>query len=276
MAVKSKPYQLEWKGSDKDDIAAINKRMTETIYRINSMLDTLFKGVTNTESDTAAASAAADEPADAIALPDTDASHNLAVVAGSNLTADRTLTLTTGDANRTLTLTGDATISGTHTGTSSGSNTGDQTTISGNAATATALQTARTINGTSFNGTANITVAAAADTLTGTTLNSGVVNSSLTSFGSPATFTTLNATTGNITTGNITTVAATDVNTANATLTGSISFGGGTNSPLINCSSNTSDNAGAFTATLTNAPVSGNPTWLRVVLNGSTRYIPVW
>ena len=65
----------------------------------------------------------------------------------------------------------------------SGTNTGDQTTITGNAGTATALQTARTINGTSFNGTANITVTAAADTLTGTTLASGVTASSLTSVG---------------------------------------------------------------------------------------------
>ena len=38
----------------------------------------------------------------------------------------------------------------------------------GNAATATALETARTINGTSFDGTGNITVTAAAGTLTGT------------------------------------------------------------------------------------------------------------
>lgn len=42
----------------------------------------------------------------------------------------------------------------------SGSNTGDQTTITGNAGTATALQTARTINGISFNGTANIALTA--------------------------------------------------------------------------------------------------------------------
>lgn len=42
----------------------------------------------------------------------------------------------------------------------SGSNTGDQTTVSGNAGTATALQTARNIDGVSFNGTADITVIA--------------------------------------------------------------------------------------------------------------------
>ena len=40
----------------------------------------------------------------------------------------------------------------------SGTNTGDQTTVSGNAGSATVLQTARTINGVSFNGSSNITV----------------------------------------------------------------------------------------------------------------------
>lgn len=43
----------------------------------------------------------------------------------------------------------------------SGTNTGDQTNITGNAGTATALQNARTIGGVSFDGTANITVASA-------------------------------------------------------------------------------------------------------------------
>ena len=56
-------------------------------------------------------------------------------------------------------------------------------TISGNATTATTLQTPRTINGTSFDGSTNITVTAAAGTLTGATLNSGVTASSLTSHG---------------------------------------------------------------------------------------------
>jgi len=41
---------------------------------------------------------------------DTNASHDLIIAPGSDLTADRTLTLTTGDANRTLTLTGNATL----------------------------------------------------------------------------------------------------------------------------------------------------------------------
>ena len=55
--------------------------------------------------------------------------------------------------------------------------------VSGNAGTATALQTARTINGTSFDGTGNITVTAAAGTLTGSSLNATVTGSSLTGVG---------------------------------------------------------------------------------------------
>jgi len=55
--------------------------------------------------------------------------------------------------------------------------------ITGNAGTATALQTARKINTVSFDGTADITVTADASTLTGTTIKSTVVSSSLTSVG---------------------------------------------------------------------------------------------
>ena len=61
--------------------------------------------------------------------------------------------------------------------------TGSSASCTGNAATATALQTARAINGVNFDGTAAITVAAAAGTLTGTTLNATVVTSSLTTVG---------------------------------------------------------------------------------------------
>lgn len=83
-------------------------------------------------------------------------------------TANHTFTIIVNDADRTFTLAGNATLSGTHSGTSSGTNTGDQTTVSGNAGTATALQTARNINGVAFDGTANITVPAAGSTLTDT------------------------------------------------------------------------------------------------------------
>jgi len=76
-------------------------------------------------------------------------SNALIIKPNETLSADRTLNIIVNDANRTITVPADATISGT--------NTGDQTTVSGNAGTATALQNTRTIWGQNFNGTANIT-----------------------------------------------------------------------------------------------------------------------
>lgn len=83
---------------------------------------------------------------------------DLTIDNSENLTAGRTLTIAMGDATRTLTLGGNATLNG---GTHSGTNTGDQTSVSGNAGTATALATPRTIGGNSFDGSANITVGSA-------------------------------------------------------------------------------------------------------------------
>lgn len=87
--------------------------------------------------------------------------------------------------------------------------------ITGNAATATVLQTARTINTVSFDGSANIVVTAAAGTLTGATLASNVVTSSLTTVGTLINLTVTNPITGSIT-GNAGTV------TTNANLTGNV------------------------------------------------------
>lgn len=47
---------------------------------------------------------------------DTGGEDTLTIKPGSDLSTDRTLTITTGDADRTLTLSGNATISGTNTG----------------------------------------------------------------------------------------------------------------------------------------------------------------
>lgn len=87
--------------------------------------------------------------------------------AGGYIDTPLTITRSTG-----LVTVGSLTVSGTLTAT-----------LTGNASTATTLQTARNINGVSFNGSADITVTAAAGTLTGTTLNATVVTSSLTSVG---------------------------------------------------------------------------------------------
>ena len=64
-----------------------------------------------------------------------------------------------------------------------GVNAGGNQDTSGNAATASALATSRNINGVAFDGSANITVPAAGSTLTGTTLASGITSSSLTGLG---------------------------------------------------------------------------------------------
>lgn len=48
--------------------------------------------------------------ANGLQIKDTDASHNLKITTGSDLTATRTLTINPGDASRTLTLTGNATL----------------------------------------------------------------------------------------------------------------------------------------------------------------------
>lgn len=88
--------------------------------------------------------------------------------------------------------------------------------VTGNAGTATALQTARNINGVSFNGTGDITVTAAAGTLTGTTLNATIVTSSLTSLG---TITSLVATSADINGGTIdgTSIGASSASTIRGT-----------------------------------------------------------
>lgn len=130
-----------------------------------------------------------------------------------------TLTLST----FTLTVSGDASITGI--------NTGDQTSVTGNAGTATALQNARTIGGVSFNGTANITVLSATGgfTISGGDLVLGANNITMTgSLGATAArltkgwFTDLQVT--NAITGSITGNAATV--TTNANLTGPITSAG--------------------------------------------------
>lgn len=112
-----------------------------------------------------------------------------------------------------------------------GSITGSSASTTGNAATATALQTPRAINGVNFDGTAPITITAAAGTLTGTTLNSTVVSSSLTSVGTLTNLTVTNPISGSIT-GNAATV------TTNANLTGPITSVGNATSVTNNAITN--------------------------------------
>ncbi|MEK9810444.1 MAG: hypothetical protein VW362_08350 [Candidatus Nanopelagicales bacterium] len=78
-------------------------------------------------------------------IEDTDASHTLTIAPGSDLSANRTLTVTTGDAARTLTISGNATIS--QDTTSSGTPTFAGATTTGNTTLASGSGTAVTIGG---------------------------------------------------------------------------------------------------------------------------------
>ena len=122
-------------------------------------------------------------------------------------------------ANSTITIGSTSTALGASNTTIAGlvsvNSTGFTGSLTGNASTATALQTARTINGTSFDGTAGITVTAAAGTLTGATLASNVTGSSLTSVGTLA---------GLTATG--TTALTTLTVSGDATVTGNLSVAG--------------------------------------------------
>lgn len=79
-------------------------------------------------------------------------SNALTIKPNETLSASRTLNLKINDVDRTIDLSGNLTVSSTAT--ISGTNTGDQTNITGNAGTATTLQTARSIYGNNFDGSA--------------------------------------------------------------------------------------------------------------------------
>lgn len=64
----------------------------------------------------------------------------------------------------------------TGSGTTSGTNTGDQTSVSGNAGTATALQTSRNIYGNPFNGTADVTGSIGLAYLNNITVEQALIN----------------------------------------------------------------------------------------------------
>lgn len=85
---------------------------------IQTVLDDLTEAAARTTLGAAASGANTDITSvylnnTGLKVKDTNASHGLSIVPGSNITADRTLTVTTGDADRTLTLTGNASIPAT-------------------------------------------------------------------------------------------------------------------------------------------------------------------
>jgi len=125
--------------------------------------------------------------------------------------------------------------------------------LTGNASTATTLATARNINGVAFNGSTNITVAAAAGTLTGATLASGVTASSLTSVAAGCTVGGIDIGFRNLPTlGNTATAAATGVgkcylNTGNITVNNSVFSAGDVLCVYNNSASNITITDGTIT-----------------------------
>ena len=143
--------------------------------------------------------------------------------------------------------------------------------LTGNASTATALATARNINGVSFNGTADITVTAAAGTLSGATLAAGVTASSLTSVGTLGSLTVTNPITGSVTgsSGSTTGNAATATTLQTARNINGVSFNGSADITVTAAAGTLSGStlASGVTAssltsvgTLTSLGVSGNLT----------------
>ncbi|OYX97040.1 MAG: hypothetical protein B7X86_12690, partial [Sphingobacteriales bacterium 17-39-43] len=144
--------------------------------------------------------------------------------------------------------------------------------VTGNAATANKLVTPRNINGVPFDGTADITITAAADanTLTGTTLNPNILNSSLTSVGTLSGLTVTAPIAGSVTgnAGTATALAAPrNINgvafdgSADITITASAdanTLAGTTLNPNILNSSLTS--VGTLSGLTVTAPISGSVT----------------
>jgi len=115
------------------------------------------------------------------------------------------------------------------------------------AGTADTLTTPRTINGTAFDGSSNITVTAAAGTLTGTTLNPTVTASSLTSVGT------------------LSSLAVTGTHTQ----TGAFNLAG-TSSPL-----QVGGSAGTSGQVLTSAGAGATPTWTTISGTGTVTSVSV-
>ena len=182
-------------------------------------------------------------------------------VAAANLTGSTLASNVTASSLTSVGTLGSLTVSGTIIGNVDGD-------LTGNADTATTLATARSINGSSFNGSADITVTASAGTLTGTSLNSTVTSSSLTAVGTLTDLTVTNVISGSIN-GN----AGTATTLQSARTLGGVSFDGSADIDLpgvnIAGSQNTSGTAALateFTVTANNA----NETVYPVFVDGSS------
>ena len=220
-------------------------------------------GVTNISGN--AATATALQTARTIGGVSFDGTGNIDLAgvntAGNQNTSGNAATATALETARTI---GGVSFNGTANIDLAGVNTAGNQNTSGNAATATALATARAINGVNFDGTGDITVTAAAGTLTGTELKSTVVTSSLTSVGTLGSLTVSGAFTPATVTASTVTVAADDLvlitdtsdsaNVKKVTAQSIADLGGGGGSPAGSDTQIQFNNGGSFGA-------SANLTW---------------
>jgi hypothetical protein len=102
------------------DASGFNGNLTtadNTVQKVAQKVDDLVAGAGSGDvSDGDTLTTGLTFPLAGLHILDTNASHDLILSPGSNLTADRTLTLTTGDADRTLTIGASASVAGTNTG----------------------------------------------------------------------------------------------------------------------------------------------------------------
>lgn len=115
---------------------------------------------------------------DALRVLDAGADHYLTITPGSDLSANRVFTLTTGDAARNLTMSGDATISGTNSGDVTLAGTPDYITISGQVITRNQVDLAADVTGTLSDGNVS-------DNLTLATVSGAIDAGAATSFELP-------------------------------------------------------------------------------------------
>lgn len=95
------------------DVAGPGSATDNAVVRFDGTTGKIIQNSAVTIADTTGLIAGSRFANTGLKLEDTNASHLLTVAPGSNITADRTLTVTTGDADRTLTITADSSIGGT-------------------------------------------------------------------------------------------------------------------------------------------------------------------
>jgi hypothetical protein len=145
-----------------------------------------IQGIAGEKGDTGAQGIQGSAGADGTALADANSTTKGKIQLAGDLGGSAEVPTVPALANKVDKVSGERLINAaeiTKLGNQSGTNTGDQTTITGNAGTATKLAATKNINGVAFDGSADVTVTAAAETLSGTTLKSTVTGSSLTSVG---------------------------------------------------------------------------------------------